>query len=512
MESVGDGAGVGAVGVHLAAGGGAFAGVPAVDGGGLLFEIAVGPDDRVRTDVVDAFAELVADLDVGGVGQERGQRWGVGDLPGVDQFVDEDLADRPVEAVAVERGVETLTAQVEVGAAVGTRERERPAGLDRHGGQADVVEPGDLTEHLYRDVAFVLVEGAGADPPRGGRGCDGPGGDRREQADRAEPERHREHMRADQQTDRRRGAGQAPETGAAGGPEEQPDGAAVDAGDPRRDRLDGLGQRRILSYQLRRHSLLLGVGEGYLLATSLGRVRRRWHHRAHIAVGCGVQVGDDRCVVAGFGALAGQAVDPGGLGARGRAGAGEDQVDPHPEVLVEHAGPVVPVAEHSVVGPAAAHDIGQAERFERGQRIAFGGGHVGVALERRPVVYVGVGGGDVDVAAQHRRRRVGDGRPELGEPVEFVDVVRGVRFAAVGHVQRIDADVAAHRRHRARLHPALVLGDIGETVLHIVEADAGQQCDAVPLALAVVGDLVAAFGQVGAEDVVEGVVGEFGLL
>ena len=35
----------------------------------------------------------------------------------------------------------------------------------------------------------------------------------------------------------------------------------------------------------------------------------------------------------------------------------EDQVDPHPQVLVEHAGAVVPVGEHALAGPALAHDV-----------------------------------------------------------------------------------------------------------------------------------------------------------
>ena len=73
MEGGGDGGGVGAVGVHLAIRGRAATGVPAVHGGGLLLQIAVGPDDGVLADAIDLVAEFVADLDVGGMGEKRGQ-------------------------------------------------------------------------------------------------------------------------------------------------------------------------------------------------------------------------------------------------------------------------------------------------------------------------------------------------------------------------------------------------------------------------------------------------------
>ena len=55
-------------------------------------------------------------------------------------------------------------------------------------------------------------------------------------------------------------------------------------------------------------------------------------------------------------------------------------------------------------------------------------------------------------------------------------------------------------------------GAIGEPRHHVVEPDPGQDRDAVPARLAVHGGLVAAAGQVGAEQLAEGVVGELGLL
>ena len=51
---------------------------------------------------------------------------------------------------------------------------------------------------------------------------------------------------------------------------------------------------------------------------------------------------------------------------------GEHEVDPHAEVLVEHAGAVVPVGEHALVRPAVAHDVVQAERLQLPQRLALG--------------------------------------------------------------------------------------------------------------------------------------------
>ena len=77
--------------------------------------------------------------------------------------------------------------------------------------------------------------------------------------------------------------------------------------------------------------------------------RRRRHDRPDVAVGRLVEVDDHRRVVARPLALAGLAVDPGGLDALGDGVAGQHEVDPHPEVLVEHAGAVVPVGEDALV-------------------------------------------------------------------------------------------------------------------------------------------------------------------
>ena len=85
--------------------------------------------------------------------------------------------------------------------------------------------------------------------------------------------------------------------------------------------------------------------------------------------------------------------------------AGQHEVDPHPEVLVEHAGAVVPVGEHALVRPAVAHDVAQAERLQLRQRLALGRRHVGLADVGVRVEHVVVGRRDVHVAADDRRLR-----------------------------------------------------------------------------------------------------------
>src|ERR1700704_4580458 len=89
----------------------------------------------------------------------------------------------------------------------------------------------------------------------------------------------------------------------------------------------------------------------------------RWRRddRADVPVRGLVEVDDHWGVVAWTLALAHLAVYPGGADAGGGRGAGQDQVDPHSEVSVEHPGPVVPVGEDPLVRPAVADDVAQAE-------------------------------------------------------------------------------------------------------------------------------------------------------
>ena len=110
-----------------------------------------------------------------------------------------------------------------------------------------------------------------------------------------------------------------------------------------------------------------------LLRAALGHRRGgRRHDRPDVPVRRLVEVDDHRRVVARPAALARLAVDPRRLHALGDRLARRAQVDPHPEVLVEHPGAVVPVGEHALVRPAVAHDVAQAERLQLRQRRALG--------------------------------------------------------------------------------------------------------------------------------------------
>ncbi len=194
------------------------------------------------------------------------------------------------------------------------------------------------------------------------------------------------------------------------------------------------------------------------------------------------------------------------------AGGGEHEVDPHPAVLVEHAGPVVPVGEHALVGPAIAHDVVEPELLDGRQRRTLGLRDVGLADVRVGIEDVLVRRRDVHVAAHDRR--LGPGREHVaqrGQPGELVAVVVRVRGAAVRHVDRDDPDARARRGQRARLlmreaRPA------GQSSDHVVQPDAREDRHAVPRRLAVCRDGVAASFELGAEELGELVVGELGLL
>ena len=154
-----------------------------------------------------------------------------------------------------------------------------------------------------------------------------------------------------------------------------------------------------------------------------GRGRRR-HDRADVAVGRLVEVDDHGRVVARPAALARVAVDPRGLDAVGHRPAREDEVDPHAEVLVEHAGAVVPVGEDALVGPAIADDVMQAQRRELGERLALRRGHMRLADVRVRVEDVLVGRRDVHVAGDDGV--LGPGRHDVAKsakPVELVGVM-----------------------------------------------------------------------------------------
>ncbi len=131
---------------------------------------------------------------------------------------------------------------------------------------------------------------------------------------------------------------------------------------------------------------------------------------------------------------------------------------------------------------------------------------------RGRVEHVDVGGRDVHVAADHRVLGTAcDHLSQRGQPGELVAVVIGVGLTAVGHVHAVHADTATRGGDRARLG----IWEAGRAVDpddDFVEANAREDRDPVPLRLAVTGERIAATGELRAEQLVERVVGELGLL
>ncbi len=236
------------------------------------------------------------------------------------------------------------------------------------------------------------------------------------------------------------------------------------------------------------------------------------HNRADVAIGRLIEVDDHRRVVAGPAALARLAVDPGRPHPCRHDVAGQDQVDPHAEVLVEHARAVVPIGEDTRSRPVLADHVVEAVSGQIGQRRPFGRRDMGLAAVGGGIEDVGVGGRDIHVPADHPRRGIGLKQPVEGaQPGELVLVVVGVGDAAVGHVNRVHADPAAGGRDRACL---LVreARSTGNPDFDVIEAHPGQDRHPIPLGLAVVRDLVPASAQGGAQRIHERLVGELGLL
>jgi hypothetical protein len=239
---------------------------------------------------------------------------------------------------------------------------------------------------------------------------------------------------------------------------------------------------------------------------------RAWHDGTDVAVGCLVEVEDDGSVVARTLSLAGVPIDPGRLHARGDRLGGQHEVDAHPEVLVEHPRAVVPVGEHALVGPAVADDVPEPHRQQIRERLAFWRRDVGLADVGAWVEDVLVRRRHVEVAAHERAVGVGgDHLPERRQPCELVLVVVAAGGAAVGDVDRRDADPAAGRPHRACL---LVResGAVRDPAGDVVEPGPREDRHAVPGGLAVRGDLVAAGRQLAIQQGRERVIGELRLL
>jgi len=190
--------------------------------------------------------------------------------------------------------------------------------------------------------------------------------------------------------------------------------------------------------------------------------------------------------------------------------AGVDQVDAHAHVLGEGPGPVVPVGERMRALHRRGHDVVQPERAQAGQGLPFGRGDMGRAGEHRRVPHVGVGRRHVEVTGRDQLRLLAqlglERGPQRRVPGQLVGVVRRLRGAPVGRVQRPDPDPAAAGPDRAGLRLAqarlveqgrlgrllpLVTGLAGKAQADVLQADGGQQGHPVPPALAVRGDLVA---------------------
>jgi hypothetical protein len=112
-------------------------------------------------------------------------------------------------------------------------------------------------------------------------------------------------------------------------------------------------------------------------------------------------------VIAWSAAFAGLAIDPRRPNSARYGGAGEDQIDPHPEVLVEHARAVVPVGEDPLVRPASAHHVAQAECLELGEGRPLGRRDMGLADVGFGIEDVVIGRRNVHVAAHDRVLRPG---------------------------------------------------------------------------------------------------------
>src|SRR4029453_2735628 len=198
-------------------------------------------------------------------------------------------------------------------------------------------------------------------------------------------------------------------------------------------------------------------------------------------------------------ALAGVAVDQRPAHAVGQVGGKEHQVDAHPLVVGEVAGPVVPPAVEALDALVAlAEHVPQAVRLQLVDRGALLGGDVGVAHEGRGAPHVDVRTRHVEVAA-HRHgpgllpRPVGVGLqvvPQAGQPAQLVAELLVAHRPAVGHVDRGHPHAPALVRHQ----PGVVVGrlPVGEAGHRVVEPDPAQDRHPVPAALTVVDAGVAA--------------------
>src|SRR5918994_6210328 len=206
------------------------------------------------------------------------------------------------------------------------------------------------------------------------------------------------------------------------------------------------------------------------------------------------------------------AVDPGGLHALRDGPAGKDEVDAHAEVLVEHAGAVVPVGEDPLAGPAIADDVMQPKRPKLVKRLPLRAGDGRLAD-------VGVGVEDVvvcrrDVHVAGDDGVLGPGRHDVTKspkPVELVGVVVRARLPAVRNIDRVDSNAAAGGGDGTRLGMRKPGRPI-EPPLDVLELNPRQDRDPVPGRLAMSSDLVAAIRELFPENLSQRIVSQLGLL
>src|SRR5205085_9703341 len=103
------------------------------------------------------------------------------------------------------------------------------------------------------------------------------------------------------------------------------------------------------------------------------RYRGRWrrHDWSNIAVWRPIEVDDYRGVIARQRAFAGLPIYPGGLHPVRHRLASQHQVDAHTEILVKHAGPIVPIGKYPLRRPMIPHDVMQADGLEAGERFSL---------------------------------------------------------------------------------------------------------------------------------------------
>src|SRR5690349_1994245 len=122
-------------------------------------------------------------------------------------------------------------------------------------------------------------------------------------------------------------------------------------------------------------------------------------------------------------------------------------------MLVEIAGPVVPVAEQPIFRVSGPKSVDETPSFERSQRVTLGLTDMGRAHERLGVPHIPIVGGNVEVAAHgNLLTRTSDYIEVLAyfvHPGQLVLVVIRVEAPSVRHVHARHGDAPAAGRDDA---------------------------------------------------------------